>query len=728
MKSMKSIKLSLVAIAVCGMANADEVVDLGEMSVTATKTEQATSESPASVSIVTAKDINSKSVQRADQAIQDVSGVNVRSDDDGTPSSWSNSVTLRGIPQYYRTAVLVDGIALNNAFSGGVNWSNIPVDEIEKIEVVKGPFSSLYGGNAMGGVINVITKKPTEREFNIKTGYGSNNYKNLSLSYRDKITQDLGISLNYDKKESDGYIQNLVIKTPTTGTGGIAVTGAIKTTDSTDKTVYIIGDKGKKSWYQDNIGTKLNYNIDDNQNINIGYSHHEHETEFNSFNTYLKDTSGNPFYSGTGQLDTTSKSAISEANFLFGPNGEEASKYTVGYENKITNDLALKVDVGYTDFDYWYISTGSTSTSGQGKYTDIPNQKTYGMVQLSFPLGEQHFIVAGLDINKNELHKTINTLTNWTDESSKSTLTYDSNGQSTTKAIFIQDTIDITDKLVAYAGGRYDTWETDGLINDIATSNITNYDTRKESQFSPKASLVYVQSKNTTFRTSVGQAFRAPSLSDLYSDWYSGTLLYKAAPGLKPESTTSWEVGFEHTFDTNTFIKSTYYENYLTDLMYSTSVSTTLNEKRNAGKAEIKGIEFEIAQKINEKFKFFGNYTYNKSEITENITNPLLVGKKLTYTPEKQFNVGMNFNSGKLDTSIVGKYVDSLTTKDDNSDIIKDVPGSYESHFTVDTKVAYQIQNWLKASLSVNNLLDAEYYQSGLIPGRTFYAELAFKF
>ncbi|MDD5405580.1 MAG: TonB-dependent receptor [Sulfurovaceae bacterium] len=728
---MKTIALSTIAIFAISMTNAmAENIDLGDMSVTATKTEQSTLKSPASISVVNKEKIEEKSVLRADEAIKEVAGVYVRADGDHTPNSWSNSVTLRGIPMYYRTAVLIDGISLNNAFSSGVNWSNIPVDDIEKIEVVKGPFSSLYGGNAMSGVINIITKEPIKREVIIKTGYGSNDFKNLDILYKDKITDKLGISLNFNDKSSDGYINELVVKTPTAGTGGIPVFGAQKTIDPTGKTVYVVGDKGKKPWHENNEGIKLFYDFNDYTKAVFGYSHHNDATDFDSFNTYLTNTSGDPIFSGTVQLDPTSKTSLSEKDFLFGPTGEKTDRYTLSYETKILDDVNVKFNTSYSKYGYWYISqaTGATSTGGPGTYTDIPNNTAYGSLQFNFSFGDTHYIVIGTDANRNELAKKVNVLPNWTDDEAKTTLNSESNGNSTTKAIYIQDTIDITNQLVAYVGGRYDTWKTSGNYIDYTKATTTIYPEREDSQFSPKVSLVYTPDEHTTFRTSAGQAFRAPSLSDLYSSFYAGNKLYQGSPDLKPETLTSWEIGYEHIFDTNTHFKTTYYENYLKDLMYTTDISTTLNEKRNAGKAEIKGIELEVQQELYDGLNAFANVTFNHTEITENKNNPSIVGKRVTYVPERQFNIGINGKQGDWSGSIMGSYVDDITTKDDNSDIYKSTYGGYESYFTANAKLQYQLKKWVAVSLAVNNIFDREYYQSSLTPGRTFYGELTFKF
>jgi iron complex outermembrane receptor protein len=669
-------------------------------------------------------------VQRADEALKDVAGVFVRSKGDHTPSSWSNSVSLRGISGYSRTAVLVDGVSINNAFSSGVNWSSIAVDDIEKIEVVKGPFSSLYGGNAMSGVINIIRKEPTKQEFTIKTGYGSNDYANAEISYKDKFSDKFAMSVNYGHKQSNGYIGDLVIKKPSTGVGGTAVTGQEATTTSTGDERYIVGDKGKRSWVQNDAGIKLFYYINSDSKISVDYNHHEDETKYNGFNTYLSDATGTPVYTGSAQLSTTQKATLSEKDFLFGPNGETSDKVTLNYTNTFNDSIDLDAKASYAAYDYWYVSqkTGATASGGPGTYTDTPNQKIYASAQVKFPIGDYNYITIGADITNTNLEKDIHTLTNWDDYDSKTVLQRENNGESALKAIFIQDTIDITDKLIAYIGGRYDYWETKGEFKDYNNAVYTTYDKRDDSAFSPKISLVYLPVDSTTLRASWGQAFRAPSLSDMYSSYYSGAKLIQASPNLKPERVTSWEIGFEQKFTTDTQVKATYYENILTDMMYSTDVSPTLNEKRNAGKAEIKGIEIEAKHFLTEKIFAFANYTYNKTEMLENDSKPTSVGKQLTYVPETQYNLGVTGKYNSWNGSLIGSYVDSLYTKDDNSDTVKNVYGAYESYFVLNTTLGYKIMDYLKASISVNNILDTEYYQYNAMPGRTIYGELTLKF
>jgi len=276
----------------------EEGIELEEVVVTATRVEAPVSLAPASVSIVSSKDIETKNVQRVDEAIKNLPGVYVYGYGCHIPSDFQNIVVLRGIPGFYRTLVLIDNQPLNNARSGAVNWSSIPVEDIERIEVVPGPFSSLWGGNAMGGVINIISKVPKKREFTFKAGYGSDELKSVSLRYADRLFDRLGLSINYGYKGSDGYIRDYVVKRASAGAGIIPVTGWERTTDSYGNPVYLLGDKGETPWWQHNAGLKLFYDVTPSSKISLGVSYHKHETDFDAFNTYLRDASGNPTSSG----------------------------------------------------------------------------------------------------------------------------------------------------------------------------------------------------------------------------------------------------------------------------------------------------------------------------------------------------------------------------------------------------------------------------------------------
>lgn len=132
--------------------------DDGEtMVVTASAIEQNLKDAPASISVITQQDLQRRPVQNLKDVLKEVPGVQLTNEGDNR-----KGVSIRGLDSSY-TLILIDGKRVNsrnavfrhNDFD--LNW--IPVDAIERIEVVRGPMSSLYGSDALGGVVNIITKK-----------------------------------------------------------------------------------------------------------------------------------------------------------------------------------------------------------------------------------------------------------------------------------------------------------------------------------------------------------------------------------------------------------------------------------------------------------------------------------------------------------------------------------------------------------------------------------------
>ena len=103
----------------------------------------------------------------------------------------------------------------------------LPVSEFERVEVARGPFSSLYGGNAMGGVINLITRPVERRHMDLFGQYGSQETTNYSVHVTDRFFQKLGLGFGYQRYQTGGYQDQPVLKSATTGSGAIPVTGPV---------------------------------------------------------------------------------------------------------------------------------------------------------------------------------------------------------------------------------------------------------------------------------------------------------------------------------------------------------------------------------------------------------------------------------------------------------------------------------------------------------------------
>lgn len=708
-----------------GPAKLDEVV------VTATRSAMEVERAPASVSVVDADEIKGRNVQQLTDALKDLAGVNVRDLGEGTPSAWANQIIIRGIPGYYRTAVLLDGQPINNAFSAGINWSQVDPEAVERIEVVRGPFSSLYGGNAMGGAINIITKAPTKREMVAKAGYGSNEMKSGHVAFGDRIGERLGLRLDAGYKQSDGFVRDLVVREPTAGAGA-AVGGYTPTTTPEGDPAYVVGDKGPRAWWQKNLGGTATLDLTDATVLTLGLRHHEHETDFDRFNSSLVDALGNTVVSGNVAVGGGQRIALRESNFLFGANGEEAVRYSASLQHEFDSDLAVKLDASYGDNNYWYTSAGTTATAdgGVGKLVDVPNTKLFLNGQVDFRPLDSHKVVAGVSYVGDDLNKREFDLSAWRNSGTVTRLRYLSDAENRTYAAYVQDEYALRPNLTLFLGARYDYWETDGVVEQfVAPAFRTVYTTRDKSAFSPKASAVYVPREGTTLRASAGRAFRAPTLSDMYSTWIdSAGRVSQSNPDLEPETSTAFEIGGTQALGAATQVSATLFHNTLQDLIYQRRLPNGDSIKENAGEAVIQGAEVELRHRIAEGLTAFANYTYVDSKIEENQADPGSVGKRITYVPEHTANAGLEVALGVWQGTLTGRYVGKMYADSQNRDTVEGVYDAYDPFFTVDAKVRYRLTEKLSASLAVSNLFDEDYFQGGQASGRTVFGEVVAEF
>jgi outer membrane cobalamin receptor len=184
---------------------ADESVQLKEVVVTATKTEKQPQDVTQSVTVITADEIEKSGATNVAEVISTKAGVMVN---EQGPVGALQSVTLRG-SSYQQVLVLLDGKRLNSGSAGGYDMSELPVpmSAIERIEIVRGPSSALYGSDAMGGVVNIITRKPTASLTTLGGVIGRFGYTSTSL-YNAGRDNNTYYTLSLGKERSHGYREN----------------------------------------------------------------------------------------------------------------------------------------------------------------------------------------------------------------------------------------------------------------------------------------------------------------------------------------------------------------------------------------------------------------------------------------------------------------------------------------------------------------------------------------
>ncbi len=195
----------LASIMIGGISSAFADVQMKEVVVTATKTEKDPNDMTQPVSVISGEEIRKSGATDIATSIQNATSVHISSF--GTPGS-VQSVSIRGAASA-QVLVLIDGIRMNSSRDGGFDLSLIPisVEDIDRIEIVRGPGSALYGSDAMGGVINIITKKPVANQNTIQGAIGSHGYDNIFLKNSGRYDQ-FYYTLSGDRETSDGYRVN----------------------------------------------------------------------------------------------------------------------------------------------------------------------------------------------------------------------------------------------------------------------------------------------------------------------------------------------------------------------------------------------------------------------------------------------------------------------------------------------------------------------------------------
>ncbi len=197
----KSIIASLIGLAFNHVAIAADNINLDNVVVTASRIPQTRESVIADVTVIDAEEI-----QRAGQAtfvelLQTQPGVEISSNGGAGSNS---SIFLRGTNSN-QVVVLVDGLRINSITDGRTNFGNIPLSQIERIEILRGPASSLYGQDAIGGVIQIFTKRGDGApQFNTAIAYGSYNTRSADAAFNAKVN-DIKFSMNVSSLTTDGF-------------------------------------------------------------------------------------------------------------------------------------------------------------------------------------------------------------------------------------------------------------------------------------------------------------------------------------------------------------------------------------------------------------------------------------------------------------------------------------------------------------------------------------------
>lgn len=694
---------------------------LDAMVVTATRTEKKILDVPASVQVITAMDIENSGAVYVDDVFKKVPGVNV-----SRTSGLANSkpvVTMRGVKSGSDVLVLVDGQPMVNAYSGVVNWNDIPVNSIEKIEVVKGPGSAIYGSNAMAGVINITTKKAQKLHGSASVSYGTNHTWIKNINFGDKVGK-FGYDLYYQGTDSHTYSDMATASiSKDKDNKAEAGSGYDVVSKTTGGQQVIIGKKGEKIWDEDNYKARFTYDFDENKTLSLGFmkTENEYSYDYDSHENWVGKLGSISL--GNGNKFNVSKSAFDDA-----PGGVEEKIYTIGYTDKA---IGLNINAGLTDNDSW---NGGQYTTGK-KDLSVYNSQRYTLgVTKEFNVSEKDSLLVGVQYQHDKMEK------EKLDKKDFRTILQAGAGKADTYGVFIQDEHNFNDKLSLIGAIRYDHWTVkDGFAYDKKGLDV-HPDSRSDSALSPKIALNYKFDDTQSSYVSWGKAFSAPSLYDMFA----GSVSKSSAsnhyvipnPSLKPQIITTTEVGYKKNINDKTIIQTAVYHNKIKNINYQSAtgkqsiIDGDICEERqldSSGEGRTIGWEIGINHKFDDKFSAFANAV---------IQNPIMTkaakaseeDKVVRMTPKRILNIGIDYSDKKLNAELVGNYYSKKYGKADNSDTITGVPGAYDPVFIMNFTTRYSFDEKHSLRFDLNNLLDREYYNYGLGQGRNFLLTYSYNF
>ncbi len=703
----------------------DKVYKLEEVVVTATRTEKEPDKAPGSVTVIKADEIKKLKIDAIDEAIKWETGLYARR----TKGLAYNmpSINMRGLPKQDRTLVLLDGMPINSGSWGGVDFNELSIEDVERIEVIRGPMSALYGGNSMGGVINIITKTPKRFYANASYGYGTDNTYRYIVSVGDRFWDRLSLDVGHEREETNGYPTSLV--TSKIKSGAATLKGGWLTYSSSGTPKWVIGDRGDNTAKRWNVHAKAVYDITDTGRLTLSFQKGLHRYDYDRPHTYLKDQNGRLTYSGYVDVGGGKRAKAAPKYYVYyGGEGEAEYYYTTLIYEDIFGPFHFNGKAGYQRWNSWY-DTAKPRNSNQG-FDDAPGElsdsNTYSWfadLQATVKLLKTHTLTFGYYFRYDDYDGDDFKLSYYRDEDSRTQKTLEVEGKDRFISFYGQDEWNILKKLTLYTGIRIDWWK----AYDGYSSKAGDFDEKEDYCISPKFSAVYSPLKDTIIKASIGRAFRAPNIGELYKTWTWGSRTYHSNPGLDPETLWNYEVDIiQYLFSRKVKITGTYFHTDIDDLIYSYYQGRD-KYKDNVADAEIDGYELGITIRPIKWLKFWGNYTYHDSEITSCDKRPELEGKAFAEVPISMANVGADLSYRWIKASIAAQYIGNIYKSELNDDV-PDVYGGYTRRYWIcDARLSVSPIDKLEVSASIRNMFDKEYYEYEVGNGRTYFVEVRYK-
>lgn len=689
--------LALLASSITMANQAQDSVRLADTVVTASGFEQKITDAPASISVISQEDLRRNRYSNLAQALDGVEGIDIRQ---GTGKTGGLNISMRGLPSEY-TLILIDGRRQNTAGNVTPNGFNEtatsfmpPMSAIERIEVIRGPMSTLYGSDAMGGVVNIITKKvaaewgatvTVDHVFQEDSDYGDSTRTNLYAS--GPLVDDLlGVSLRgsfYDREKSnlkfsDGSNVSKRGASPVEGqnfTAGVR----LNLTPSERNDFYLDFERGTQR-----------YNNDDCQLGSL-----DGKAGGNAVNGCTTDAPSR----ANGYKDelrfTRNQVALGhEARLDFG-------RWTSSVTHNVTETLGRTIPGTPIGQSYVGFPSIIVGTNRELKSTDLIFD-----TKLVAPLGQSHVGTFGAQ---------------WWDAEVKDGITTETFEQKSW-ALFAEDEWRLRQDLALTLGARYEHHDSFG------------------GHVSPRAYLVWNTTDNWALKGGVSRGYKTPTLNQLHNGingvTAQGATITIGSPDLDPEITTNTEFGVYYDNLANFNANVTLFHNQFKDKIDSgtpipncfSSANPNLPgcisfgpgfdqdsfaQNKNIGKAMTQGVEIAGKWQFAPAWSLSANYTYTDSEQKSGDNK----GAPLTNSPDHQLYARINWDTTqRLNLWFQGEYRskrERFTDRYENLSVanqaLYDAAGDLKAYEVFHLGGSYRATDRLSLNAAIYNVFDKDF-------------------
>jgi iron complex outermembrane receptor protein len=661
------------------------------------------------------------------------------------------STRASGTGNSARSMVYADGILLSNYLGNGATfaprWGMVSPEQIERVDVLYGPFSAAYGGNSVGAVVDYVTRMPTRFEAHAKltlTHQPFDLYR-TSDSYQGKQgsfslgDRQGGWSWYVDLNRTDSDGQPLTFPTRLLGAGtpgstGTPVTGAVAGQDRANKDWLILGAATQYHTVQDQLKAKLAYDFSPTLRASYTFGLWRNDSEGRP-SSYLRDGGGLAVYSGTVNIGGRSY-ALGATDFNL--SNENLQHFMHGLTLKSSTrgvfDWELAASLYDYDKDILRAATTALPAASAGGAGRIVNQGGTGWNTLSakgvWRPDAAHVAEFGYQREAYKLASIENATSDWI-AGAPGARNAAFTGKSETNSLYAQDSWKFAPSWKTVLGLRYEHWH----AHDGAISNATRtapYPERSENHLSPKAALAYQANEDWVLKASLGRAVRMPTVSELYQGGVNAAgQTTNNDPNLKPEKSWTSELTAERKLAAG-LLRLTAFGERTSDALYSQTnvlVTPNVNNIQNVDRIRTKGLEaaYTADDVWLRGLGLSSSLTWTDSKIVSNDKFPASVGKWQPRIPEWRATGVANYAAtDKLSLTLAARYSGSQYSTLDNTDVNGFTYQGASKYFTTDVRARYRISQQWSLALGIDNLNNYKYWNFHPYPQRTYVAELKF--